>query len=151
LAPSPASLHWTRSPSGPVGKLLIFDAEGRLWPAIVSGVPAVAPPGNHRCWPLTSRMRRIPLQRALYNWTWFIQFGYSGPTTTLALEFGGRWHDLVVHAGQRDVVFPAPGEGSAVTLQNAGLGLGGCVRYLTVGTMQASGFGQPVPAVPVSG
>jgi len=129
---------------------MIFDGEGRLWPAIVSGASAVLPTSS-TCWVVPRRLVSIGLQHRLYTWSWFVQLGYTGPATTLAVEFGGAEHDVMLSAGRDDVVFPAPGKGGTVTVMNIGSASGGCLRYLTVGTMQASAFGQPVPAAPVSG
>ena len=52
LAPRSARVRWTTSPQGPVHELMIFDGQGRLWPAIVTGVSATAPPRAGTCWPL---------------------------------------------------------------------------------------------------
>lgn len=151
LAPRSARVRWTTSPQGMVHHLMIFDGEGRLWPAIVTGVSAAAPAGTGTCWRLGARAVRIPLQHALYRWPWFAEFGYSGPATTLGLNFSGSWHFVRLAAGHDDALAPVLGAGSSVTVRNLGLAQPGCLTYLTVGTLQASVYGNPVPAEPVSG
>jgi len=155
LAPRSARVRWTTSPAGVVPQLMIFDGDGRLWPAIVVGVSAAAPPARSGCWRLGPRPVRIPLQHRLYRWPWFAEFGYTGPATTVAVRFAGTshsiTHDIAIAAGHHDVLAPALGAGSAVTVENLGYAQPGCLTYLTMGTLQASVYGSPVPAEPVSG
>ena len=151
LAPRSAGVRWTTSPQGAVPRLMIFDGEGRLWPAAVAGVSAVAPAGAGTCRRLGASPVRIPLQRELYRWPWLAEFGYSGPATTVGLNFAGGWHFVRLPAGHHDVLAQLPGAGSSVTIHNIGLAQAGCMTYLTVGTLQPSPFGSPVPAEPVSG
>jgi len=148
LVPGSARVRWTRSPSGTPKNVLIFDNQGRLWPAIAVGVQAVLPRAG--CWRIPSRLTSLPLQHGLYKWPWTIQLGYSGPATSLLVGFAGSRHGVVLPAGHHQVLLPASGYGGAVTVQNYGPP-GGCLTYLTVGTMQASVYGHPVPATPATG
>jgi hypothetical protein len=150
LAPA-ARLRWVRSPSGPVARLMIFDGEGRLWPAIVSGASIPPAPAGHACWPITSHPMHFGLLSTLYDWNWVAQVSHSGPAAMLLVNFDGTWHAIRVPAGRQDVYFPAPGAGSSVTVEKVGPVPGGCVVGLTVGTLQASVYGQPLPATPVRG
>jgi hypothetical protein len=151
LAPRAASVRWTTSPEGAPPRLMIFDGEGRLWPAVVTGVSTAAPAGAGTCWRMSARDVRIPLQHALYKWPWFAAFGYTGPATTLGLSFSGGWHSVELAAGHDDALAPLFGAGSTVTVRNLGSAQPGCLTYLTVGTLQPWTNGNPVPAQPVSG
>jgi hypothetical protein len=151
LAPRSRHVRWILSPSGPLADLMIFDGEGRLWPAIVVGASVPPAHGKRGCWPVTSRLARIGLSSALYGWGWTGQLSYSGPPAMLAVGFGGVTHDVSVPAGHHEIYFPAPGRGSAVTVQGLGTPAGGCLTGLTIGTPQASVYGQPRPAQPVRG
>jgi hypothetical protein len=151
LAPRSPQVHWIRSPTGPLASLMIFDGEGRLWPAIVAGASLPPARGKRGCWPVTSRPTHIGLLSALYSWGWTGQLSYSGPSALLAVEFGGITHNVSVPAGHHEIYFPAPGRGSAVTVQELGTPAGGCLVGLTIGTPQASVYGQPLPARPVRG
>jgi len=149
LAPPASQIRWTSTASGLVGSLLIFDDLGRLWPAGVAGPTGAPSPRNHGCWKLGAVPDRIPLQHALFNWTWIIELDYSGPATTLSVAFGRSYHDVTMLPGLHGVFIPASGSGAAVAVQNLGPGTGGCVSSVTVGTMQPSILGQPLPALPV--
>jgi hypothetical protein len=150
LAPGSAKIRWTTSPQGMASHLMIFDGYGRLWPAIVVGVSARHSFTQGTCLRLGLNPVRVQLQRSLYSWPWVAELGYTGPATLVTLTFGGRTHDIALAAGHDNVFAPLPGAGSSVTVQNAGLPRG-CLTYLTVGTLQASVFGSPVPAERVSG
>jgi hypothetical protein len=150
LAPA-RKLRWVRSPSGPVTKLMIFDGEGRLWPAIVSGASIPPAPAGHGCWQITSRPMHIGLLSSLYNWRWTAQVSHSGPAAMLLVNFDGTLHTIHIPAGRQDVYFPAAGAGNSVTIEKVGPDPGGCVVGLTVGTLQASVYGQPLPATPIKG
>jgi hypothetical protein len=144
-------VRWVRSPSGPVARLMIFDGEGRLWPAIVSGASIPPAPAGHSCWQITSRPKQIGLLSNLYNWRWTAQVSHSGPAAMLLVNFDGAWHTINVPAGRQDVYFPASGAGSSVIVEKVGPGPGGCLVGLTVGTLQASVYGEPLPAMPIRG
>jgi hypothetical protein len=150
LAPA-ARLRWVPSPSGPVARLMIFDGEGRLWPAIVAGASIPPAPAGHACWHITSQPLHLGLLSTLYDWKWTAQVSHSGPAATLLVNFDGTWHTIHVPAGRQDAYFPAPGAGSSVTVEKLGPAPGGCVVGLTVGTPQASVYGRPLPATPVRG
>jgi hypothetical protein len=151
LAPIARHIRWTTAPQGAVHDLMIFDSAGRLWPAIVIGDSAVAPTGKAACWRLGARALRLQLQHAAYRWPWFAEFGYSGPATTVGLNFSGGWQTVGLADGHHDTVVALPGAGKSVTVRNLGLARAGCLTYLAVGTLQPSVFGFPVPSEPVSG
>jgi hypothetical protein len=151
LAPRAGSVRWTISPEGAPHRLMIFDGDGRLWPAVVTGVSTAAPANAGTCWRLGAAEVQIPLQHSLYKWPWFAAFGYTGPETTVSLSFSGGWHSVELSAGHDDAIVPLLGGGSSVTVRNLGLAGRGCLTYLTVGTLQPAVGSSPVPAQPVSG
>jgi hypothetical protein len=151
LAPRSARVRWTTSPGGTVNRLMIFDSQGRLWPAAVNGVSTFVPAGPGSCWRLGTGTTSIPLQSAVQGRPSLAEFGYSGPATTLALRLSGAWHSVSLPAGRHDALIQLPGAGSSVAIRNLSLAQPGCLTYLTVGTVQPSPYGSPQPANPVSG
>ena len=93
----------------------------------------------------------IGLLSSLYNWRWTAQVSHSGPAAMLLVNFDGTLHTIHIPAGRQDVYFPAAGAGNSVTIEKVGPDPGGCVVGLTVGTLQASVYGQPLPATPIKG
>lgn len=151
LAPRSARVRWTTSPRGTVSRLMIFDGEGRLWPAAVSGVSTYVPAGPGTCWRLGAGVTTIPMQSVVQGRSSLAELGYSGPATTLALRLSGSWHSVSLPAGRDDALIPLPGAGSSVAVRSLSLAQPGCLTYLTVGTLQPSPYGSPQPANPVSG
>jgi hypothetical protein len=149
LFPGRARVHWTRTPTGVIGNLMLFDGRGRLWPATVVGASSLPAPGKRGCWRIGFGPRRIPLSSTLYRWSWTVQLWYTGPAARLALWFGGRWQFVTLPAGHHDAYVPAIGAGSSIVVQALNPVPGSCLSQLVAGTVQPSGFGQPVPAVPV--
>jgi hypothetical protein len=146
-----AHLSWSRSPSGVVPDLMIFDAKGQLRPAVVVGLPSGPPPHGRHCWSLSPAGTSIPLPGSLYRWAWTVRLDYSGPATVLALRFGGKWADVTVPAGAHASYVPLTGSGKEVTVRVAGRGPAACLTGLTVGTWQPAQSGRAIPAAPVRG
>jgi hypothetical protein len=147
---APRRVRWIASASG-LETPVIFDAEGRLWPAAVAGVSGGAPPGKSGCWRAAPAPARIPLAHVLYQWSWTIQFSYRGPAATLLVGFGGAWRAVSVPAGGHQVFVPVHSQGGSVTVAIPQPRPRACVSQLTVGTMQPWLLGVPVPAVPAAG
>lgn len=150
LAPKSARLRWTTSPSGVISNVMVFDSLGRLRAAVVQGPVSTPAPGRHGCYPVTSSGTRIPVAGNLYYWYWTMQLSYSGPATTLQVQYGRGVHTVTLPAGTHSVFLPATGNGSTVIISN--IGSGGpptCVSRLAVGTLQPSRNSIPIPFYPV--
>lgn len=146
-------LRWTSAPSGAIANLMIFDDNGRLWRVLLLGRAGAPPAADHGCWRVGYRPVRlqIPGISPLYVWPWTLDLTYSGQSAALAVEFGGRWHDEALPAGQHDVYVPALGGGSSITVQLIGGGPSVCLTHLSIGNPVPSILSKPIPAVPVPG
>ena len=164
-------LSWNASPYGVVTGLMIFDAQGRLRPAVIAGPSSGPPPSGQHCWSVTSAGTGIPVHASLFRWPWTVRLDYSGPAAVLALRFGGNvrsgggWATVTLPAGAHAVYVPLLGAGNEITIRLAGTAsavLGSapapagiapamCLTGVTVGTWQPAPSGPAFPAVPVPG
>lgn len=144
-------LRWTTAPQGQIRNLMIFDSLGRLKAAAVQGPVSLPAPGGRPCWPVLATGTRIPLTGSLYSWTWTVQLWYSGPASTLQVQYGRAVHAVTVPAGSHDVYVPATGGGSALIISsNSASGSApDCVSRLAVGSLQPSADAIPIPFYPV--
>jgi hypothetical protein len=144
-------LSWTVSPHGVVRGLMIFDAQGRLRPAVMAGVSSGPPPSGQRCWNVTSAGTSVPLSGRLFRWPWTVRLDYSGPATVLALRLGENWTGVTLPAGAHAVYVPLVGVGKEVTVRLAGPWPAKCLTGITVGSWRPDQSGQAIPAAPVPG
>lgn len=151
LAPTARQLHWTDAPSGVFSNLMVVDGVGRLWPSVAIQGDTVHAPAARGCWQVGSRITKIRLGGTLYHWGWEIDMSYAGPTATMAVLFGGVWHDVELPAGQHTVWVPAAGAGSIVRVKLTGGGPEECVSSLSIGNLVPSIFSHPSPAKPAAG
>ena len=141
-------LTWTRSPRGLARNVTIFDAQGRLWPAAVAGLPSGPPPGQ-RCWSLTGT--GIPLPRPAFRWGWTIELDYAGPATTVAVSLGGQPVKASLPAGAHSFYVPVTGSGAQVSVVPLRPSPSLCLTGITVGVWQPVPSSRPVPVAPVAG
>jgi hypothetical protein len=152
LAPASLHAHWTRAPSGVYGNLMVFDGVGRLWSGIAIDGDTVHPPaGGKGCWQVAAHTVKIPLGGSLFHWGWEISMNYVGHAATMAVQFGGTWHDVQLSAGAHTVWVPAAGAGSVVRARLLSGGPSVCVSSLSIGNIVPSILSHPVPAAPVRG
>ena len=164
-------LSWNPSPYGVVPGLMIFDAQGRLRPAVIAGPSSGPPPAGQHCWNVTSAGTGIPVHASLFRWPWTVRLDYAGPAAVLALRFGGnvrsggKWATVTLPAGAHAIYVPLLGAGNEITIRLAGTApavLGSapvpagiapamCLTGVTVGTWQPAPSGPAFPAVPVPG
>ena len=164
-------LSWRASPYGVVPGLMIFDAQGRLRPAMVAGPSSGPPPDGQRCWSVTSGGASVPVHAALFRWPWTVRLDYTGPAVVLALRLagnvrsGGKWATVTLPAGAHAIYVPLLGAGNEITIRLAGTApavLGSaptpaaiapatCLTGVTVGTWQPAPSGPAWPAAPVPG
>lgn len=146
LIPPAARLRWTQSPEGQVANLMVFDDLGRLRPAVVLGASTLNPPARKGCWPVRAgRSTLIPLSTDLYNWAWTAEVQYSGPATTLQLQFGEGVRDVTLPSGTHNFYIPITGNGRAVRLQSLSAGPSVCVSSVKVGSLQVEPDSYPTP------
>jgi hypothetical protein len=175
-------LTWTRSLHGRITQaVMVFDAQGRLRPAVLAGVssgpqpapspgpsrgrshgtshgrsqgtsrPGAASPGP-RCWKLAATGTSIPLRTSLFRWSWTVRLDYSGPATVLTVGFGGNAAQADLPAGTHSFYVPlATGSGRTVTVTQVSPGAAACLTGVTVGTWHPAPSGRPIPAAPVAG
>jgi hypothetical protein len=164
-------LSWNASPYGAVPGLMIFDAQGRLRPAVIAGPSSGPPPSGQHCWSVTSAGTGIPVHASLFRWPWTVRLDYAGPAAVLALRFGGnvrsggKWATVTLPAGAHAIYVPLLGAGNEITIRLAGTAsavLGSaplpagiapamCLTGVTVGTWQPAPSGPAFPAMPVPG
>jgi len=164
-------LSWSTSPYGVVPGLMIFDAQGRLRPAVIAGPSSGPPPSGQHCWSVTSAGTGIPVHASLFRWPWTVRLDYAGPAAVLALRFGGnvrsggKWATVTLPAGAHAIYVPLLGAGNEITIRLAGAApaiLGGapvptgiappmCLTGVTVGTWRPAPSGPAFPAAPVPG
>jgi hypothetical protein len=139
LAPERAGIRFVTVPRGALANLMMFDGRGRLRPALDVGASSVRPERPGTCWPVRSATTRIPLSAYVFRYAWIIQVSYSGPATTLQLEFGTSVKDVVLPAGGRDINVPVSNGGSAVVVRSLSGEPAACIARLTVRLAHAFG------------
>ncbi len=138
LAPEHAGIRFVTVPNGPVTALMMFDSQGRLRPALAAGASSIRPARSHTCWPVRSAATRIPLSAHVFRDAWIIRLSYSGPATTLRLEFGRAARDVVLPAGRGGISIPVSAEGSAVLVRSLSGEPAACISGLTIGLAQVT-------------
>ena len=151
LASTAQRLRWSDAPIGVFSNLMIFDGVGRLWQSVLVEGQTVHAPAADGCWQVGSRVTSIRLGGPLYHWGWEINMNYVGPAATMAVLFGGTWHDVQLPAGLHTVWVPAPGAGSVVQVKLLSGGPRECISSLSIGNMVPSVFSRPLPAKPAQG
>jgi hypothetical protein len=154
-APS-QDLTWRQTLHGVVADPMIFDAQGQLWPATVTGQFAwpgprvkTGPFARQNCWQVTAAGTSVPLLGSVYRYAWTIRVAYTGSASGLAVGFGGDESTVALTPGTHVAYLTEIGGGKAVTLRKIGGDL--CVTGVTVGSLQPDRTKQPIPALPVSG
>jgi hypothetical protein len=130
LAPERAGIRFVTLPTEAITNLMMFDSRGRLRPALEVGASSVRPARSRTCWPVRSAATKIPLSAHVFRYVWIIRLSYSGPATTLQIEFGTAVRDVVLPAGQRDIYIQLAGEGSAVLVRSLSGEPAACISAL---------------------
>ena len=144
--------RWTSSPSGLVKHLMIFDAQGRLHPAAVQG-PRSFPFRHKADCVLTAGGMVLPLTADVYALPLLMQIGYyAAHPVTLAVAFGGHQSQVTLPASPLAYAYlPVQGPGNAVVITPVTPDPEVCIGTVTIGNVQASATGTPVPAFPLPG
>jgi hypothetical protein len=156
IATPSQDLSWRQTLRGVVAEPMIFDAQGQLWPATVTGQfsrpgPRVksGPFARQDCWQPTAAGTKVPLLGSLYRYAWTIRVYYTGSASGLTVGFGGAESTVALTPGTHVAYLTEVGGGKAVTLRKTGGDL--CVTGVTIGSLQPDKTRQPIPAVPVAG
>jgi hypothetical protein len=140
------------SPAGLVKHFMIFDAQGRLHPATVQG-PRSYPFRHPRDCLLTAGGMQLPLTANVYALPLLMQIGYyAARPVTLAVAFGGHQSQVTLPASPLAYAYlPVQGPGNTVGITPVTPDPEVCIGTVTVGNVQASATGTPVPAFPLPG
>jgi len=144
-------LTWTTAPSGVLPSLLMFDWEGRLRAAVLTGRSVAPAKGRRGCWTVAGKPTSIPMGSPVYDWSWELGLTYHGPAATLAVDFGGQLHDVQLPAGDHVVYLAVHTGASSMTAQVVGDGPAECISHLTIGEFEPSILARPIPAAAVKG
>jgi hypothetical protein len=141
---------WTPALTGVPLRPMIFNGAGKLAPVVVAGVNSVPPPkqppgklpDQHAvlaCWNVTGSGTVIPLEGALYSWSWTARLAYSGPAGVLWISLGdGGSQQVSLPAGQHIAYVPLTGAGNSVSVWFSGTGQQPlCLAGVTVGLVHA--------------
>jgi hypothetical protein len=144
--------RWTSSPSGLVKHFMIFDAQGRLHPATVQG-PRSYPFRHQKDCVLTASGMVLPLTADVYALPLLMQIGYyAARPVTLAVAFGGHQSQVTLPATPLAYAYlPVQGPGDTVVITPVTPDPKACIGTVTIGNVQASTTGTPVPAFPLAG
>ena len=144
--------RWASSPTGLVKHFMIFDAQGRLHPATVEG-PRSYPFRHPQDCLLTAGGMQLPLTANVYALPLLMQIGYyAARPVTLAVAFGGHQSQVTLPATPLAYAYlPVQGPGNTVVITPVTPDPKVCIGTVTVGNVQASATGTPVPAFPLHG
>jgi hypothetical protein len=144
--------RWTSTPRGLVDSFAIFDAQGRLHPATVQG-PRSYPFGRKASCVLTARGMRLPLTGNVYPLPFLMQIGYySARPVTLVVTLGGHQSQITLPASPLAYAYlPVQGPGNSVVITPVTPDPKVCIGTVTVGNVQPSATGTPIPAFPLPG
>jgi hypothetical protein len=144
--------RWTSSPAGLVKHFMIFDTQGRLHPATVQG-PRTYPFRHPKDCLLTANGMQLPLTANVYALPLLMQIGYyAARPVTLVVALGGHQSQVTLPASPlADAYLPVQGPGNTVVITPVTPDPEVCIGTVTVGNVQASATGTPVPAFPLPG
>ena len=143
--------RWTTSPSGKITSFMIFDAQGRLRPAVIQG-PHTLPFRHQADCVLTTAGMQLPLTGTVYPVPVVMQIGYyAARATTVTITFGGHQSRLTFPASKLAYAYlPLQGPGSTVAITPVTSDPQVCIGTITVGNVQASPTAAPEPLLPLS-
>jgi len=142
--------RWTGGPDGRVSHFMIFDAQGRLHPATVTG-PHTLPPRRPADCVLSAGGMHLQLNANVLALPFLMQVGYyAARPITLAVAFGGHQYRVALAASELAYAYlPVQGPGNTVDITSVTPDPQICIGTVTIGNVQASAAGAPVPASPL--
>jgi hypothetical protein len=146
------NFRWLSRPVGKIINFMVFDAQGRLHPAVVIG-PHTNPFARQSQCVLTAHGMQLPLTAAVYPLPLLMQVGYyADRPVTLAVTLGGSRYLLTLPASQLAYAYlPVQGPGNIVGITPVTPHPEICIGTVTVGNVQAAASGTPIPAFPARG
>jgi hypothetical protein len=117
-------------------QLSIFDNDGHIRPAFISGIRAVPPDEKFCGYKVTSAgPTAVPLTTSVYRWPWAMQVAYTADgETTATLRFGDGTRQFPIHKGQHQYFFLLTGgNDDKVQLTVADPGVTMCTGDVAVG------------------
>lgn len=147
LSPQPGAPNFDSTARG---RLLGFDAEGRVVDQDVEGPRSPDGPDPDCGWAVTDVPRTIPLDGGLIAWDFVARVAYFSATdTTLNLAVGGQIHSVPLPASDLDAVyFRVTGPGDEVLVSVGTPSVTVCVTEVRIGNRVESATGAPVPWPP---
>ncbi len=148
----PGRLRWIRHPDGTFDHLMALGQDGRLFQAVVVGVPSSPLSAGLACWP-PSRDGKIviPLRSAAVN-PGELRIGYAAVAAyRVTVSFAGRPREFSLLPGVHSGYLRVQGRASRIIVFGAG-GLGQlCIGDAEAGPLLPSGSGPAIPAFPEPG
>jgi hypothetical protein len=133
-----AKLRWISQPRGTIDSLKMFGGDGRLYPALISGVYTVPRrgPGLKVCWPDRSGQIKVSFPRltAAYDPTLFISYIWDGGPASFTVEYGDAMQRINVRTGVNNVYLPVTGSVKGFSIFGDALS-GLCVGRAEAGTL----------------
>lgn len=138
-------LTWIASPAGTIDGLRMFGSDGRLYPAVISGVYSVHRPGTGltACWPERHGRIVIKLQHrtSIFDYTLQISYIWAGAPRSVTVQYGDSAQLLSVTKGVHNAYLPVHGDVTAFAI--SGLGRHGmCVGGSEAGRLVP--YGPPI-------
>jgi hypothetical protein len=138
--------RWITKPGGTIDGLRIFGSDGKLYPAVISGVYSVQRKGTgfKACWPSRKGRVVVWLQNTTnaYDWMLHIAYIWGSSATTVTLRYGNVLHQLAVAPGTHSAYLSVSGDVQRFAV--IGLGATGlCITTAEAG--QLVPFGPPIP------
>jgi hypothetical protein len=142
--------RWTSTPAGRVKHFMIFDVLGRLHPATVVG-PHSFPFRRAANCVLTASGMQLRLSANVYALPLEMQIGYyAARPVTLAVGFGGHQYRVTLAPTELAYAYlPVQGPGNSVVITPVTPDPQICIGTVTIGNVQASTTGAPLPAFPL--
>ncbi|NYI76596.1 hypothetical protein [Nocardioides panzhihuensis] len=120
--------------------LHLLDEQGNVHPARVEGVSSKPGPAAGCGWRVSSSQTTIPLERAAFDYRWWISISYLAPQSgTLEVRAGGSTREVPVHRGLGTAFVRVDGEVDEVVLQMQDDATTLCVDMVAVGEVKARG------------
>jgi hypothetical protein len=138
--------RWVGKAEGTIDGLHMFGSDGKLYPALISGVYSVPRTGAgfKACWPERKGMVRVrfPHRTTIYDWTLRLEYIWGSPAGSATLWYGGIPHPLTLQHGPHSVYLSV--SGNVTRFRVVGLGQNGlCITRAEAGELVA--YGTPIP------
>lgn len=138
--------HWIGQPAGTIDGMYIFGADGKLYPAVISGDYSVhrTGAGFKACWP--ERKGRVAVRfghtSSIYDWMLHLEYIWGSSAGMVTLWYGGIRHEVALEPGTHNGYLSVNGEVTKFTV--VGLGQNHlCITGAEAGQLVA--YGTPIP------